>query len=480
MDQTHSAHPKDSGPGRRTLPTAVATTALTAAATVVGASAAVADPAGQSGEADADVIVIGAGFAGVTAARELRDAGLRPLVLEARDRVGGRIWTDTFAGEPIELGGQWLSDLHTLAAAELQRYGIGLQPGGLVPERAFYPTPDGPREFDFQEASAHVGTMLCRLFAGSEEYFPRPLEPLYRSDLLASFDLLSLRDRLDHLALSVQDEMWLSGLTSVYAGGSSATGGLTSLAQWWALSGWNIRGWESMLDYQPVVGMGGLLNAMLADAQVDLRLNSPVAAVVNDGNRVHVVTRSGVRFSAPIAIVAVPVNMWQTIEFSPGLPRVHTDAARQGMGVPNAIKMMIRLTGDLGRATATGAEGDSFSWVLPQAELANGDQLVVAFSSDPSIDLTNIQDVETKLHTILPGAKVRGFRAQAWGRDHFARGGWGLRRPNQLLAYLPAIQQPQGNVMFATGDIASGWNGAFIEGAIESGLLVASQALAKV
>lgn len=70
-------------------------------------------PNSESGRApsdrDFDAIVIGAGFAGITAARELRAQGRRTLLLEARDRIGGHTWTDTFLGELIERGGTWVA-----------------------------------------------------------------------------------------------------------------------------------------------------------------------------------------------------------------------------------------------------------------------------------------------------------------------------------------------------------------------------------
>jgi monoamine oxidase len=114
--------------------------------------------------------------------------------------------------------------------------------------------------------------------------------------------------------------------------------------------------------------------------------------------------------------------------------------------------------------------------VIPHTELPNGDQLAIAFSHDPLLDPRDKKQVETGLRRLIPDARVLDLRFQDWGRDPFSLGAWGMRQPGQLLAQLPDIQQPQGRVAFATGDIASGWNGGFIDGAIESGLLAAQQA----
>ncbi|MBW9121402.1 FAD-dependent oxidoreductase [Microbacterium trichothecenolyticum] len=74
-----------------------------------------------------DVVIVGAGAAGTTAANELKKAGLSVVVLEARDRVGGRLWTDVIDGAMLEIGGQWVSPdqdalIETVAELGLETY----------------------------------------------------------------------------------------------------------------------------------------------------------------------------------------------------------------------------------------------------------------------------------------------------------------------------------------------------------------------
>lgn len=425
-----------------------------------------------------EAIVVGAGFAGVTAARELQARGRRTLLLEARDRIGGRTWTESFAGQRIEFGGAWVHWSQPHVWAELTRYGIAVV-GDELPERVVLPTADGPRSLPVLEAFGQVTELLNRVFEGAEHYFPRPYEPLLRADLLAGYDRLSLRDRLDQLRLSPDEESWVTGLLSTELGGSSARGAVSMLAQWWALGGLAYQGYYSILNLRPEGGMLTLLEAMLADGSPEIRLDSPVTAIHDEGGAVVVTTRAGERFTARSVVVAVPANIWRTIDFRPGLPAAHASATQTGIGVPHGAKLWLRVRGELDRFYAQGPEGAPITVLFPHCALPDGEQLLIGFSVDPSLDLTDFAQVARAVQRLEPKAELVDYRAHDWGRDEFSGGGWGTRRPGQLTTLHQGLQEPHGRITFATGDIASGWIGC-VDGAVESGLRAARQAAALV
>ncbi|WP_063785834.1 NAD(P)/FAD-dependent oxidoreductase [Streptomyces venezuelae] len=470
--------------GRRT---ALKATGLAAVAASAGSLAfggtAHAGPAQVTEEArrEYDVIVVGAGFAGAAAARELRSRGLQVLVLEARNRVGGRVYTDSYLGRKIELGGQWIHPAQTFAVEELNRYNIPLVTE-IQPEVAIYPTASGPTTFAPDVVFGRLGEMLAQLFEGSRQYFERPRDPLFRADLLRSVDPLSLHDRISQLNLSAQDAGWLSSQVAGFAGGSSRDGALTSLAQWWAHTGWNADGWFSLMSQRVGLnGMSGLVRAMLYEEPLTIKLNTPVTAIADTGSGVSVVTANRGTFRASHVVVAVPANVWKDITFAPGLPKVHADAAVEGIGVRRTVKLWMQVKGVSPLTLCQGYEGQRIESLFPTAKLSDGSHLMIGFAFDPTFDPTSLSQVQAAVREYLPTAQVVSVRSHDWGTDPYARGAQALRRPGQLLRQLPDIQRPYGRIAFAGGDLASVWNG-FVDGAIESGRaaaqVVAPRALA--
>ena len=77
---------------------------------------------------EADVIIVGAGLSGLIAARDVLTAGYEPLILEADQRVGGRILTEDVEGVPLELGAQWIGDTHHRMETLASELGVGIYP----------------------------------------------------------------------------------------------------------------------------------------------------------------------------------------------------------------------------------------------------------------------------------------------------------------------------------------------------------------
>ncbi|MDT0440283.1 MULTISPECIES: FAD-dependent oxidoreductase [Streptomyces] len=199
----------------------------------------------------------------------------------------------------------------------------------------------------------------------------------------------------------------------------------------------------------------------------------PVKKVTHSGGTVTVETTAGNIFTSPAVVVATPTSTWKNITFSPGLPTAHQQASSQGIGTPHATNVWVHVQGTVPPSVAQAGEGSPILMMVPQAQTSKG-RLYVAFTG-PSLNVGNASAVQTAVQQLLPGTTVLEYQAMEWAKQQYT-GGWGLRRPGQLLGLFPAIEQPHGRILFAGGDIAQGWHGAFIEGAIESGFRASRQA----
>jgi hypothetical protein len=158
------------------------------------------------------------------------------VVLEARDRLGGRTWTADYQGMPLEMGGAWVHWLQPYVLTELRRYGIATEEEGEAREGAW--VADGvvrPVTVDTQWGIiVEATTAIC---ADARTLFPSPYEPL-RADVEEA-DRFSIQDRLTDLGmdagrLEVAEGFW-SSLSSVHA----SEVGILSAIHWVALAGYD-------------------------------------------------------------------------------------------------------------------------------------------------------------------------------------------------------------------------------------------------
>jgi monoamine oxidase len=415
-----------------------------------------------------DVIVVGGGFAGVTAARECILRGRRTLLLEARDRLGGRTWSADWNGFAIEYGGAWVHWHQPHTFSELTRAGLSV----AVSEdtgRAHWHVGAERRTGTIEERDAIARRGWDRFVDGVREALPEPHAPLAALPELARFDRLSMADRLAELELDEEERAVLAAELESVAHGSLTDAGAVSILRWHALSGYSLALTQFTGGRVTIDGGTGALLAAIADAApCDRRLETPVAAVACRDGGVEVHTRAGDAFIADAAIVAVPLNALGGVEFSPELPEDKQRAIALGQA-SRGIKVMIHARGeDVSQNSIRYLH--PFGYLSSEVLLDDGTQLMIGFGGDAErCDPTDLAGMKASLDQTLPGYEVLDATAHDWLADEFSRGTWAIHRPGWYEHHHAAMRRPEGNVILAGSDLANGWAG-FIDGAIESGL----------
>src|SRR4051794_10062201 len=267
-----------------------------------------------------DVIVVGGGFAGVTAARESALRGRRTLLLEARDRLGGRTWNAQWNGFRVEYGGAWVHWHQPHSFSELTRAGLTVSVSDNA-DRTLWHVGDERHSGTVEERDAIARRGWDRFVDGVNEALPNPHAPLTALPELARFDRLSIAERMAEIELDDEEHAVLAAELESVAHGRLSDAGAVSILRWHALSGYSLE-LTQHTDGRVTIdeGTGALLAAIAGAADFERRLETPVAAVDTRNEHVEVHTRAGEVLSARTAIVAVPLNTLGAIEFSPGLP----------------------------------------------------------------------------------------------------------------------------------------------------------------
>ncbi|UMP06877.1 NAD(P)/FAD-dependent oxidoreductase [Amycolatopsis sp. EV170708-02-1] len=450
-----------------------------------------------------DVIVIGGGFAGLTAARELQYAGQQVVLLEARDRLGGRTWTTEFAGKQIEVGGAWVHWHQPHVWAELTRYGLSLTESGVAADR-------GPRSRVFAgielphradsapEVTPRVGWVVGDEFkVGSVEdavdrinagvhgvchdaygLLTRPHDPL-RSDLDET-ESMTVRDRLDSLRFDPDTAVLTEAALATCCSAHLEEIGLLAALRWYALSGGTPELlWDCVDRYKIKSGTKSLVDALAMDARnagVDFRFENTVQSVARAGEMLEVATLNNDLLEARNVVCAVPLNTLSNIKFTPELSTVKSAAIRARQP-SHGVKLWATIRGTH-EYFGAGPTSLPFTWL--QSEYHVGDDTIFfAFGSDSkAVDLASMDSVTEGIRRLMPDAEVLDYHAHDWVGDPHSMGTWSMPGPGQMSRYLTEMQQAEDGLFLAGSDVANGWNG-FIDGAIESGLSVARKVLGK-
>ncbi len=415
-----------------------------------------------------DVIVVGGGFAGVTAARECALRGRSVLLLEARDRLGGRTWSAQWHGQPIEYGGAWVHWHQPHTFSEITRAGLTLTVGGDA-QRAVWHVGDERRAGTIAQRDAIARRGWDRFVEGVTDALPQPHAPLYALGELNRFDRLSIADRLAQLRLTAEEHDVLAAELESLAHAPLTDAGAVSVLRWHALSGYSLELTQATGSRATINGgTGALLRAIAGGARFERRLASPVAAITAAQDRVEVQTRDGAGWRARAAVVAVPLNALGAIEFTPALPEPRREAIAAGQA-SRGVKLMIRARGEPLMQNAI-RPGHPFGYLDSETLAQDGTQLMIGFGIDAAAcPLQDRAALQRQLDAILPGYEVLDVTAHDWLADEFSRGTWAIHRPGWYERHHDVMRRPEGRVLLAGSDLADGWAG-FIDGAIESGL----------
>ncbi|PYI03580.1 FAD/NAD(P)-binding domain-containing protein [Aspergillus sclerotiicarbonarius CBS 121057] len=430
-----------------------------------------------------DVIVIGAGYAGLTATRDLCNLGYKVLLLEARDRIGGRTYTANVEGHLYEMGGTWVHWGQPHVYHEMHRYGqtrllnsndeeIGCQ--------SFTACIDGATtSMSHHEEESIVGKAFeafCNVDGRSgRRIIPYPHDPHHNPDV-RYWETVSAAQRLDqvkHLLDDVQVAT-LQAFIAAISGNTMENTGFFDILRWWALCGYNVSGlYEYTETYKLAAGQSQFARCFfdeaLATRNLRFSFRTPVTAIHDLGDRVTVFGASGQRWMAQRLVCTVPLNVLPQVKFSPAMPPVKAAACREG-NVNLGAKVHLEVDGS-----------DLRSWVAaiwPATHIfsCRGDGLtpggnthLVSFGANHGLasPQENARQVISELKTIQH-MDVHQVVWHNWLEDPFSRGFWCMFPPDYSFRYLYALRERHGNVFFASGDWAYGWRG-FIDGAIEEG-----------
>lgn len=416
---------------------------------------------------DTDVIVVGAGFAGLIAARELTRRGHTVTIMEARDRIAGRTRLEEHLGRNLELGGTWVHWTQPYVWAEMGRYGIDPVPGADF-TKAYWSADGQSHQGHADELLELLDAPNQTLLADARRYFPLPWSPLSNPEI-NEIDGITLSEAIDRLDLPETQRLLLRSFWALNFNGKLDQAAYSQALRWCAVASghWQIM-FEACASFKIDGGTRRLAYAILADSTADLRLGHPVASIVQGEDGVIATTADGLEFSARQLVLALPVSVLNDIDIRPTLSPGKRQAADRGQAGRGA-KLWIKVKGKQERFVAMGPEDAPLNFI--QAEYIDEDTTtLVCFGPDAgAVDVNDAKAAQGYLDALVPGLEVLEVAGHNWVEDEYSRSTWSMHYTGYLTGSLAELQRPEGRIHLAGADFANGWGG-FIDGAIESGL----------
>ena len=390
-------------------------------------------------------IVIGAGFAGLAAATELADRGIDVLVLEARDRVGGRVWSERVDGPRgsavIERGAEFVLDGYTELRGLAQRHGLALADTGM----SYYVREPRGVAVDAAAVQAAGGT-VARAAAASEKRSVAELvdalelPPAAAAAVLARVEI-SCGQGSERLATSVLD---------------------------------HVAAFDPLPSHRIAGGNQQLALAMARRLGDRVRLETPVRAVKHGAVR----TDDG-DLDADHVIVTLPLPVMRSLPFAPALPAWKVDAlARVGFG--HAAKLHVPLAAPAPTSAVMSVPDRYWCWTANGRDGTVGTVLNCFAGSPRALDALGVGDGPRvwldRLAGLRPDLDIARDAAvlTTWSDDEWTRGAYRADGLDAQPGDDDRLAAPVGTIHFAGEHTAGAWSG-LMEGALRSGLRAAAE-----
>ena len=444
---------------------------------------------------DRSVIVIGAGLAGLSAAYELQRAGWQVTVLEARERVGGRVYSlrGFSNGLVAEGGGEFIEENHTRLIALAKQF--GLQLGSLGSWRGqqgdwgSFGGKAGPLA-SVEVWGVNLQAEIDQVWQAMDElsqYVSNPNQPQAAPEA-EHLDQQSAADWIQSLdAHPLAKKYFVQHIRSEYTC-EPERHSLLDLARNATMYYTVERG----VNYR-VIGGNDLIPLALAETLPDVRLNAPVTSLRVLPDEVAVTFKqsdSYLTLSSAFAILAIPLTTARLIEFKPTLPPAHERMVNQ-ISYGAVTKVLIEYRkhfwderGWSGRL-ATDAPIVYIWHATSHVEHEHG--ILTAYTGgEPGAKLAALSDggrmrlAVAEIEKLFPGSSdlIENVATVAWPNEAYTRGSYMALAPGEVTAHWKTLFEPAGRLFFA-GEHATPIQG-YMEGAVESGQRAAREIMGTV
>jgi monoamine oxidase len=446
---------------------------------------------------EADVCIVGAGYAGLTAARRLSEAGKSVVVLEARERVGGRIWTYSLPdGGVVDRGGAWIGPQHDAILRLAQEVGVTTYKTWV--KGAHLLIGEG-RTRRYTGLIPRISPLAVLTLAFANWKINRmarqvPLDAPWTARRAAEWDARSIASWLERSGVrtTIARDLLESAVRGLMTTDLSQASLLHLLFLAHAHGSIDaLFSIENGAQENLVNGGAGAIARELADALGDaVRLGTPVRSIAQSRDRVLVASDSLV-VSARHAVVTVPPALALEIAFDPPLASDRTDLYRNAIG-GQATKTLVVYDEAFWRAdgfSGQTAEPGAIVELTIDAGCPSGSPgILAAFAFGPVAERAAAFDARSRRKVVLDAlaqrfgpraAKPAGFVETSWWQEEWTRGcSMAHFTPGTLTRHGHLLREPFGCVHWAGTETATISHGA-IDGAVRSGERAATEILAR-